>query len=285
MPQIGPYSLYAIETGRFGLDGGAMFGVVPKPLWERRIPPDARNRIPLHMRCLLLEGDGRLILIDNGLGDKYDAKFKDIYAVDHGVGDLHRSLQQAGFHADEVTDVILTHLHFDHCGGSTTRRGDGLALTFPNARYHVQRDHWTWARYPNVREAASFFDENLEPLAASGQLNLIDGERSLFPGVELLTFYGHTHAQQLVKVSGKEGTLVFVADLLPTTAHVRIPWVMGYDVRPLLTLEEKPIFLEQALAEAWQLFFEHDAEVPVASLQRTDRGIEATEARSLQALW
>ncbi len=285
MPRIGPYSLYAIETGRFGLDGGAMFGVVPKPLWERKITPDARNRIPLHMRCLLLEGEGRLILIDNGLGDKYNTKFKDLYAVDHGVGDLHSSLKKAGFQASDVTDVILTHLHFDHCGGSTTRHGDSLSLTFPNAGYHVQRDHWTWARQPNAREAASFFDENLEPLAQSGQLQLVEGEGSLFPGIDVLTFHGHTHAQQLVKISGVEGTLVFVADLLPTSAHLRTPWIMGYDVRPLITLEEKPAFLAEAVAGGWQLFFEHDAAVAVASVVSTERGVVSSEHRTLESLW
>ncbi|MFQ5570434.1 MAG: MBL fold metallo-hydrolase, partial [Rhodothermales bacterium] len=199
MPKIGPYSLYSIEAGRFGLDGGAMFGIVPKPLWERRIKPDDRNRIPLHMRCLLLEGDGRLILVDDGAGDKYDAKFQDIYAIDQEHSELHRSLDEAGFSALDVTDVILTHLHFDHCGGSTRRNGDRLELTFPGATYHVQRAHWDWACHPNLRERASFLAENLEPLGASGQLNLVDGDGELFPGIEVITVNGHTEAQQLVK--------------------------------------------------------------------------------------
>ena len=223
MPVIGPYTLHTIETGRFKLDGGAMFGIVPKPLWERAIPADARNRIPLHMRCLLLEGDDRLILIDNGLGDKASARFREIYAVDHEEYNLHRSLAEAGFHPDDVTDVILTHLHFDHCGGSTRRVEEGLALAFNNATHHVQRAHWEWALSPNPRERASFLKENLEPLAASGQLHLIDGDGPLFPGVDLVTVNGHTEAQQMVKVSGAEGTLVFVADLVPTSAHRRRP--------------------------------------------------------------
>src|SRR5690606_26097508 len=175
MAKIGPYSLHTIETGRFGLDGGAMFGIVPKPLWERRIQADERNRIPMHMRCLLLEGDGRVILIDNGLGDKYDRKFQDIFAVDQESSSLASSLREAGFTEDDVTDVVLTHLHFDHCGGSTRRGSGGLELTFPNAKHHVQRKHWEWACEPNLREAASFLSENLDPLSRSGQLELVDG--------------------------------------------------------------------------------------------------------------
>ena len=285
MPKIGPYTLYTIETGRFGLDGGAMFGIVPKTLWERRIAPDARNRIPLHMRCLLLEGDGRLILIDNGIGDKYDAKFKDIFAIDHAHSTLHGSLDAAGFSAADVTDVVLTHLHFDHGGGTTTRRGDGLALTFPNATHHVQQAHLDWACHPTMREKASFLPDNIEPLVASGQLNRVDGAGSLFPGIDVMLVDGHTEAQQMVKISGDEGTLVFVADLLPTSHHIRLPWIMAYDVRPLVTLQEKQDFLTQAVAGGWHLFFEHDPEVAVASLGQRDRGIVALDPRSLDELF
>jgi glyoxylase-like metal-dependent hydrolase (beta-lactamase superfamily II) len=284
MPRIGPYTLHTIETGRFGLDGGAMFGIIPKPLWERRIAPDARNRIPLNMRCLLLEGEGRLILVDDGLGDKYDDKFADIYAVDYTEMELHRSLRAAGFDASDVTDVILTHLHFDHAGGSTRREGDRLKVAFENARFHVQRKHWAWAVHPNARERASFLKENLEPLAASGQLHLLDGDGELFPGVEVLTVNGHTEAQQLVKVSDGETTLVFVADLLPTTAHLGLPWIMAYDVRPLVTLTEKEAFLEAAVEGGWQLFFEHDPGTAVAGLRRTARGVATTEGRPLSEL-
>ncbi|MEX0600208.1 MAG: MBL fold metallo-hydrolase [Rhodothermales bacterium] len=284
MPKIGPYELYAIETGRFGLDGGAMFGIVPKPLWERRIQADARNRIPLHMRCLLLEGKGRVILVDNGLGDKVDDKFREIYAVDDEEHNLTRSLRQAGFSTDDVTDVILTHLHFDHCGGSTRRTDDGLEPVFPNAQFYVQRAHWKWARDPNVREAASFLDENLDPLAASDRLNLVDGPGTLFPGIELLTVDGHTEAQQLVKVSDADRTLVFVADLLPTTAHLRDAWVMAYDVRPLVTIREKRAFLERAVEEGWHLFFEHDPETAVGTPSSGERGFVIEDARGLDAL-
>ena len=285
MPRIGPYELHAIETGRFALDGGAMFGIVPKPLWEKKIAADDRNRIPLAMRGLLLEGDGRLVLIDNGLGDTYDARFSEIYAVETAHSELHRSLHAAGVEAADVTDVVLTHLHFDHCGGSTTRRDGRLALTFPNATHYVQKDHWVWARSPNAREKGSFLAENLDPLAESGRLKLLDGDGEVLPGVRVMTVDGHTEAQQLVKISGPEGTLVFAADLLPTTAHVRLPWVMAYDVRPLVTLQEKAAFLAAALEEEWQLFFEHDPAVAVAGLQKTERGITIAEPRSLASLF
>ncbi len=284
MTKIGDYTLHKIETGRFALDGGAMFGIIPKALWARRLPPDDRNRIPLHMRCLLLEKGDQLILIDDGLGDKYDAKFADLFAVDHETADLHRSLKEAGFDADDVTDVILTHLHFDHCGGSTRRAGDGLAITFKNARYHVQRAHWHWASDPNERERASFLKENLAPLEASGQLNLLDGAGVLFPGIELLLVNGHTEAQQMVKIADEETTLVFAADLLPTSHHLRPPWIMAYDVRPLVTLEEKAAFLDRVWENGWQLFFEHDPEVAVASLERTERGLDVTAQRTLEEL-
>lgn len=281
MPKIGSYTLHTIETGRFGLDGGAMFGVVPKPLWEKQMAPDARNRISLNMRCLLLEGAGRVMLIDNGLGDKYDDKFAGIYAVDPSHSNLRSSLEAAGFTPEDITDVILTHLHFDHCGGSTTRQGEALVLTFPNATYHVQQAHWDWARSPNARERASFLAENIEPLATSQQIHLLDGDGPLFPGVRVMTVNGHTEGQQLVKISGPEGTLVYVADLLPTTAHVRLPWIMAYDVRPLVTLREKQAFLEAAVAENWQLFFEHDPDVEVAGLQKTEQGPTIAHPRPL----
>ncbi|MEM1042830.1 MAG: MBL fold metallo-hydrolase [Bacteroidota bacterium] len=276
--KIGDYTLHEIHAGRLGLDGGAMFGIVPKPLWERRIPADGRNRIPLAMRCLLLEGDGRLVLIDNGVGDKYDAKFGDIYAVDRESSELHGSLAAAGFGADEVTDVILTHLHFDHCGGSTVRDASGsLRVAFPNATFHVQRDHWDWA-HRSPREGASFLPENLDPLEASGQLRLADGPGPVVPGIDALVVNGHTRGQQLLKLSDAEQTLVFVADLIPTAAHLPPLWVMAYDIAPLDTLAEKTSLLEQAAQEEWLLFFEHDTEIATARVQKGARGFEAIGA-------
>lgn len=284
MAKIGPYTLHAIEAGRLHLDGGAMFGVIPKPLWARRIEPDARNRIPLETRCLLLEDGDRLVLIDDGVGDKYDEKFAGIYAIDQETHNLHDSLGRAGFSPDDVTDVILTHLHFDHCGGSTYRDDGRLRLTFPNAVHYVQRGHWEWANDPNPREAGSFFSENLEPLEASRQLRLLDGPQEVMPGVEVRPVYGHTEAQQIVLISDTERTLAYVADLLPTHHHLAPPWTMGYDVRPLQTMEEKASFLREAMDNAWSLFFEHDHEVVVSDVEEGTRAPVTTRHRPLAEL-
>ncbi len=282
--KIGAFALSKVETGRFGLDGGAMFGIVPKPLWERKIPADAKNRIPLNMRCLLIEGEGRLMLIDNGLGDKYDDKFAGIYAVDNDYATLDRSLDALGYSVDDVTDVIITHLHFDHCGGSTRRAGDKLEIVFKNARHLVQREHWEWAQKPNVRERNSFLPENLEPLAASGQLEFLEGPGQIAPGIDVITAFGHTQAMQLVKISSAEKTLVYMADLLPTHAHVPSAWNMAYDLYPMTTISEKEAFLDEASAKNWHLFFEHDPEVEVASLAKDERGVKIVDKRLLSEL-
>ena len=284
MPKIGPYNLYTIEAGRFALDGGAMFGIVPKPLWERKIPSDGKNRIAMNMRCLLIEGEGRLILVDNGLGDKYDKKFADIFAVDPEYATLEKSMQRLGFTPADVTDVILTHLHFDHCGGSTTRVGDRLNLVFSEAIHYVQRKHWDWAQKPNIRERNSFLEDNLAPIGASDQLSLLDGEVEIAPGIRVFTAYGHTEAMQLVRIQDESTTLVYAADLIPTHAHVPMAWNMAYDVRPLATIEEKEGLLEEALLNGWHLFFEHDPEIEVASLHRKERGITIKDARPLEEL-
>lgn len=285
MPEVGPYTLHSIETGRFGLDGGAMFGIVPKPLWSKRIEPDAENRIPLNMRCLLLEGDARLILVDVGVGDTFNGtKYEDIYAVDHEYATLDASLAERGFDRSDVTDVVLTHLHFDHCGGATIQRGEETEVAFPNATYHVQRDHWNWATDPNPKESGSFLERTFAPIEAAGQLRLLDGAGSLFPNVTVDLVDGHTESQQIVKVADEETTLVYVADLLPTTHHLAPTWTMAYDIRPLRTIEEKNDFLERAVAEDWTLFFEHDPEVAVGSLEETDRGIRVVDRRSLEKL-
>jgi len=284
MPRIGPYTLYAIETGRFRLDGGAMFGVVPKMLWERYVSSDERNRIDIHARCLLLEGDGRLILIDTGVGHKENAWFTDVFAIDFSKYNLERSLQDAGFAADEVTDVILTHLHFDHAGGSTQRVGKKVVPTFPNATYYVQADQWTSAVEPNIREAASFIRHNFLPLEDTGQLKLVSGSQSLFPEIEVIAIHGHTRGQQLVKVSGPEGVLVYVADLLPFTHHIRAPWIMAYDVQPMLTLAEKEQFLEEACTKGYHLFFEHDPKAVIANVEDGYRGYIAKNIRTLADL-
>lgn len=262
-----------------------MFGIVPKPLWAKRIEPDAENRIPLNMRCLLLEGEDRLILIDVGIGDTFaGTKYEDIYAVDHDYATLGKSLESYGFSRTDITDVVLTHLHFDHAGGSTIEGGNGVEVAFPNATYHVQRNHWKWANDPNPKERGSFLQRTFAPIDEAGQLHLVDGSGTLFPGISVNLVDGHTESQQVVTVSDEETTLVYVADLLPTKHHLAPTWTMAYDVRPLQTIEEKGNFLERAVVEDWNLFFEHDPETPVGSLEETDRGIRVSNPRCLDEL-
>ncbi|MEM1116717.1 MAG: MBL fold metallo-hydrolase [Bacteroidota bacterium] len=277
----GGYQVDLVEAGRLGLDGGAMFGIVPRPLWERQIVPDGRNRIPLAMRCLLLRGHGRTVLVDTGLGHKADAKFASIYAVDHGHSTLLGSLARLGVGPEAVTDVVLTHLHFDHAGGATTRDPDGtLRLTFPEADHYVQRAHWAWA-HESDREAASFLAENLDPLEASGRLVLLDGPDALpLPDVSLHVVDGHTRGQQLVQVGEGAGALLYAADLVPTAAHVPALWIMAYDIEPLTTLREKTRLLERAASESWTVVFEHDPEVACARIEATEKGFRAIGAQS-----
>ncbi len=284
MAQIGNFTLHSIETGLFGLDGGAMFGIVPKVLWEKRTTADNHNRVPLRMRCLLLEAENRLILIDNGLGTKYNEKFAFLYGIDDSEINLTSSLASAGFSFDDITDVILTHLHFDHCGGSTVRRKGRIEVAFPNARFHVQRAHWNWANQANPREKASFLAENLDPLRDSGQLALLDGVTDLFPGVTVFPVDGHTKEMQLVKIHDDKNTLVFVADLLPTHAHLAPAWNMAYDLWPLTTIAEKGAFLSEAIEGGWKLFFEHDASVVLSDVEMTDRGPKIKDSRLLEEL-
>ena len=271
------YQIDLVEAGRLRLDGGAMFGIVPRPLWERRVAPDDRNRIPLAMRCLLLRGHGRTILVDAGLGDKADAKFRDIYGVDHDHSDLLRSLAALGVAPGDVTDVVLTHLHFDHAGGVSRRGADGaLDLAFPDAAHYVQRAHWEWAQ-SSVRERASFLDENLGPLERSGQLVLLDRDDAPLDHVELHVVDGHTRAQQLPRVVDGDRSLLFAADLVPTSAHVPALWGMAYDVEPLKTIHEKERILGRAAREGWTLVFEHDPDVATGRVAETDRGVAVAE--------
>ncbi len=279
MLRVGRFCIDVVETGRFGLDGGAMFGVVPKPLWERAYhPADAANRIPMAARALLIRWDSRIVLVDTGNGTKMSEKDRQIYALDTSVFSLTGSLQQLGVRPEEVTDVILTHLHFDHAGGGTRldERGE-LVPSFPNARYYVQRDQLLWARRPTEKDRASFRAEDFEPLAAAGLLEALDGEGELFPGVRLLVVHGHTRAMQLVLISDAGQSLLYCADLCPTAAHVPYPYIMAYDNFPLTTLEEKKRILPQAYEEGWVLCFEHDAFVQAARLQSTPKGFAAGE--------
>jgi len=231
---------------------------VPKPVWSRSHPADERNRITLAMRCLLLEGEGRRILVDVGIGEKFTPKLMDIYAVDHGEHTLERSLAALGLGVHDVTDVVLTHLHFDHAGGATRQQGGVLVPRLPRAHYYVQRRNWENAMRPNPRERASYMAENFTPLMEAGVLRLWEGPQSPWPGIEMLTAEGHTRGQQLLRVSGKEGVLYFVADLIPTASHVRIPFVMGYDVAAIETMDEKRTLLGRAAEEGAWICLEHD---------------------------
>jgi len=265
--------LYSIETGRFKLDGGAMFGVVPKVLWNRTNPADENNRIDMAARCLLIEDGNKLILIDNGIGDKYDAKFASNFAIDQDTN-LDASLEAIGFHRNDITDMVLTHLHFDHCGGSTRWKvpGTEAETAFPNAQYYVQKSHLDWAQKPNAREKASFLKDNIEPLIQSGQLNLLDGETELLNCMKLKIIYGHTEAQQLPLIQYKNQNILFAADLFPTAGHLPLPYVMGYDVRPLITLEERAGFLEDAVAGNFIIFYEHDPIHELSTVIKNEKG-------------
>ena len=274
--------LYPIETGLFKLDGGAMFGVVPKPLWERTNPADENNRVEMAARSLLIEDGDRLILIDTGLGNKQSEKFFSHYAL-WGEHSLFSSLEKAGFHQDDITDVVFTHLHFDHCGGAIVRNKKGFyEPAFKNAHFWSHKDHWQWATTPNVREKASFLPENILPLEESGQLNLLDGSSTPL-GFDVLLMDGHTEKQMLPKIQYKGKTIVFVADLIPTAGHLPIPYIMGYDTRPLLSLEEKSRFLEEAVSNDYLLFMEHDAHNELITVKRTEKGVRLNESFTLES--
>lgn len=282
--KLGPFNLYTIETGRFRLDGGAMFGVVPKTLWSRQIEADDKNRIPMAMRCLLItsENTGKVYLVDNGCGTKFNEKYKNIYALDHKHSNLIDSLSHHGFKPEEVTDLILSHLHFDHCGGTTYYGDSGeLMHTFPNADYHVPEKHWQTATHPNAREKASFFKENIEPMKTSGRLNLVEENHRYEEGLSAIPVNGHTISQQLPKVEAEEKTLVFAADLLPTHIHVPLPWIMGYDMRPVDTLKEKERILNEAVDNHWYFFLEHDAHKEVISVERRNGKFGAGQTLTL----
>ncbi|SFV29755.1 MBL fold metallo-hydrolase [Thermoflavifilum thermophilum] len=277
--------LFTIHTGNFKLDGGAMFGVVPKVLWNSLNPADANNRCTWAMRCLLVEDGDRLILIDNGMGNKQDAKFFSHYEP-HGEHSLESSLQQHGFHWNDITDVFLTHLHFDHCGGSIIRQGDRLVPAFPSATYWSTEAHWTWATQPNEREKASFLKENILPIQESGQLKMVPEEKD-YPfsaHVRVRFAHGHTRAMMIPFIEYKGKTLVFCADLLPSVAHIPLPYIMAYDVFPLTTLEEKKSFLQEALEKEYILFFEHDPQIECCTVKMTEKGIRADRFFSLHEI-
>lgn len=271
--QLGRYQLTGLVEATFALDGGAMFGTVPRPLWERQLSPDARNRVRLAARCLLaVDADaGRRILVDAGMGEKWDAQSAERYGLDHRGGGLDAALAERGLRRADVTDVILTHLHFDHAGGATRRAGDGrLEVAFPRATFHVQRRNWHWAHAPTEKDQGSYLAENFAPLEHAGRLHLVDGECELFPDVELVLSEGHTVAQQLPRFHGDGTHLTFCSDVIPTRAHLRVPWVMAYDLYPLTTLEEKKMLLAQALEDDGILFFEHDPDLAACRVREED---------------
>lgn len=272
--------IHPIEAGNFKLDGGAMFGVVPKTLWSLTNPADNNNMIDMATRCMLIEDGKKLILIDNGLGNKQSEKFFKHY-YRWGDYNLDKSLQEKGFHRDDITDVFLTHLHFDHCGGSVEWNKDrtGYQPAFNNARFWTNREHWEWATEPNEREKASFLKENLLPMQESGQLHFVSRDKDQGSkylenmGFGVLFVDGHTDKQMIPHITYQEKTLVFMADLLPTAGHIPLPYVMGYDTRPLLTLPEKKGFLETAAEEGFYLFMEHDAHHEIITVKSTEKGI------------
>jgi len=297
--------LYFIETGLFKLDGGAMFGVVPKTLWNKVNPADENNLCTWTMRCLLIQEGNKLILVDNGIGDKQDAKFFSHYYL-HGDFTLDRSLAKHGFHRDDITDVFLTHLHFDHCGGSIIRQGDKLVPAFKNAIYWSHSRHWKWATEPNEREKASFLRENILPIQESGQLKFVDSAMSasdastssvgatwpggpletipnvIIPGLSVRLANGHTESMMLPQMEYKGRTHIFMADLLPSVGHIPLPWVMAYDMFPLTTLKEKRSFWEEAATGGYVLMLEHDAVNECCTLEKTDKGIRVGQMYRLE---
>ena len=282
--------IHPIEAGNFKLDGGAMFGVVPKVLWQRTNPSDSDNLIEISSRCLLVENGNRLTLIDTGMGDKQSEKFFSFYKK-WGDYNLISSIKSAGFSIDDITDVLLTHLHFDHCGGASfvDNHSGKIEVLFKNANYWSNQKHWDWATEPNQREKASFLQENLNPIKESGQLNFITEKKEGFNfyeelGFEILFVNGHTEKQMIPKIDYKNQELVFAADLIPTVGHIPIPYLMGYDVRPMVTMKEKKLFLESAVKNNWLLFMEHDPHNEIISLKNTEKGVRLNNSNLFKEL-
>lgn len=273
--------LYTIDTGFFKLDGGAMFGVVPKSIWQRTNPADDKNLCTWANRLLLIEDGKRLTLVDTSIGDKQDDKFFSHY-YRHGEDTLEKSLAKYGFHQDDVTDVFLTHLHFDHCGGAIAREGDLLRPAFKNATYWSNEKHWNWAVHPNPREKASFLKENILPIQESGQLKFIKEDESYDDQITIRYAYGHTEAMMLPQIHYKGRTFLYMADLLPSVGHIPLPYVMGYDVRPLTTMDERQSYWKEIVDNEYILFLEHDPVNPCCTLQHTEKGIRLKDTFRLE---
>ncbi len=275
--RLGPWTIHPLRSGTFALDGGAMFGSVPKALWERTNPADEANRIDLACRHLLIDDGQRRILVDTGLGNKLSAKEVRIFRVEQPEHALETALKSAGFSREQVTDVIPTHLHFDHAGGATIVEGDEVLPAFPNATYYTQKSQWQLANHPSLKDRASYIPDNFLPLERHGRLEILDGPGEIAPGVEILVGNGHTDGHQMVKVSGAGETVVFMGDTIPTATHLRLPFIMGYDLRPLETLAEKQRLLAQAAVEGWWLFFDHDPLVPGVKVKPGEKDYEIVE--------
>lgn len=269
--QIGKYKLSIVESGFFALDGGAMFGIIPKALWQKTNPADDSNRIKLSTRHLILQSDTKNIIVDTGMGDKWDDKMKRIYAVDERLS-MNSELAKIQLKAEDFTDVILTHLHFDHTGGSTVYEDEKLQPAFPNAMYYVQKQNYDWAINPSDRDKGSYIKENFIPLFDEGVLNFINGNEQFDDEIEFAVINGHTFGQQMVKISDRSNTILFCSDLIPTFGHIPLPYIMGYDLQPLVTLEEKKKYLKSALDENWKLFFGHDPEIAFATIKKYGAG-------------
>ncbi len=270
--EIGKYKIHVLESGELLLDGGAMYGVIPKPLWERSSPADEKNRIELKTRHILLVGNNKKIIIDTGSGKNWNEKFEKIYGIDYSTHDLFPALEKIGVAPDEITDVIITHLHFDHIGGAVVFKNGKPIPAFPNATYHVQKKQYEWGLNPSDRDKASYFKERYVTLAEEGVLKQYDGNFQFDDNIKLLVVNGHTPSQQLVKISDSLNTLLFCADLIPLASHIALPYIMGYDLNPLETLREKQNILPQAVDENWQLFFEHDPKIAIATITMGNRG-------------
>lgn len=275
--KIGKYNLKAINTITFGLDGGAMFGIIPKPLWQKYNPSDDQNRVTLGARSLLLDNSERKILIDTGIGENWDEKFKSIYRFANERNTLLSALKNHNIEPGMITDVILTHLHFDHTGGSTSLINGKWEPTFPNAKYYVQKKHYEWAINPSDRDRASFVENRFVPLYNHGVLNLVEPDFRLDDEIEFMIINGHTMSQQMVKISDSSTTLLYCGDLLPFSSHIPLPYIMGYDLQPLVTLQEKKSLYPKAIEENWFLFFEHDPEVVAATITKNEKGFFLNE--------
>lgn len=276
MLKIGKYTIDEIKTGNFALDGGAMFGIIPKPLWQKTNPADEKNRITLGVRCLLLQSDNKKILIETGIGNGWDEKFEKIYRVDQSDNDLFKSLNEKGIRPGDITDVILTHLHFDHVGGGVIFEDGKPIPAFPNAKYHMQKEHFEYSKNPSDKDRGSFIKNRFIPLAEEGVLTATD-ELQFDDEIEFIKVNGHTISQQLIKLSDRNQTYLYAADLIPFYSHIPIVYLMGYDIQPLKTIEEKKKYLSLAAEEDWKLIFGHDPDIAMATVQITDKGFTHKE--------